>query len=155
MSYCKKCGSELQEGVEICTSCGTNQNEEATAVEATSAVNDADRPKSVTFGEAIKLFFTNYVNFTGRASKSEYWWAFLFQFIVGIVAGFIPVLGSLVSLALIIPNLSVSVRRLHDTGKAWYYWLLGLIPLAGFIIMIVLYCKDSDGDNQWGPGPLK
>lgn len=108
---------------------------------------------SVTFGEAIKLFFENYVNFEGRASKSEYWWAFLFQMIVSVVASFIPVVSGIVSLAILLPNLSISIRRLHDIGKPWYWYLLGLIPFAGFIIMIVLYTKDSDGTNQWGPGP--
>ena len=110
-------------------------------------------PKSVSFGEAIKLFFVNYVNFTGRATKSEYWWAFLFNFLVSLCTSWIPVVGQLISLGLLLPGLSVGIRRLHDTGKSWVYILMGLIPLAGFIILIVQYCKDSDGDNMWGQEP--
>ena len=109
--------------------------------------------KSVTFGEAIKLFFVNYVNFTGRATKSEYWWAFLFNFLVSLCTSWIPVVGQLIAFGLLLPGLSVGIRRLHDTGKSWGYMLMGLIPLAGFIILIVQYCKDSDGDNMWGPAP--
>lgn len=105
----------------------------------------------VGFVDAIKLFFKNYVNFTGRATKSEFWWAFLFQFIVSFIACFIPIVGTLISLALLIPGISVSVRRLHDIGKPWPWILMGLIPIAGCIILIVYFVKDSDGDNQWGP----
>jgi uncharacterized membrane protein YhaH (DUF805 family) len=52
-----------------------------------------------------------------------------------------------------IPMLAVSARRLHDTGKSGWYYLMSLIPLVGFIIVIVQWCKDSVGDNQYGPGP--
>ena len=110
----------------------------------------------VGFGEAVKLLFKNYANFTGRASRSEYWWGFLFLFVVGIVGCIltvtVPPLGGLFTLGFLLPNLSLNIRRLHDIGKAWYWLLMGLIPFAGFIILIVYYCKDSDGDNQWGPG---
>ena len=113
-----------------------------------------DHNGKVGFGKAIKLFFANYVNFKGRASKSEYWWAFLFNFLVSTVAGFIPYVGFVIMLALFLPGLSITVRRLHDTGKPWPYLLMSLIPFAGAIIMIVYLCKDSVGDNQWGPGPV-
>lgn len=113
-------------------------------------LNDGS-PKRVSFGEAIKLFFVNYVNFTGRSTASEYWWAFLFNFLVSLCLGWIPVIGQLVSLGLMLPGIAISVRRLHDTGKSWAYMLMGLIPLAGCIILIVQYCKESDADNQWGP----
>ena len=115
-----------------------------------AGANTGGSPKRVSFGEAIKLFFMNYVNFDGRSTQSEYWWVVLFNFLVGLGVGWIPVLGWLVSLGLLIPGLSLSVRRLHDTGKSWVYLLMGLIPIAGFIILIVFYCQESDGDNKWG-----
>lgn len=116
-----------------------------------AGANTGGSPKRVSFGEAIKLFFVNYVNFDGRSTQSEYWWVVLFNFLVGLGVGWIPVLGWLVTLGLLIPGLSLSVRRLHDTGKSWVYLLMGLIPIAGFIILIVFYCQESDGDNKWGP----
>lgn len=120
---------------------------------AYSNVNTSGSPKRVGFGEAIKLFFVNYVNFTGRSTASEYWYAYLFNFLVALCTSWIPVVGTLISLGLIIPGLAVGIRRLHDTGKSWVYMLMGLIPLAGFIILIVQYCKASDADNKWGPAP--
>lgn len=100
---------------------------------------------SVSFGKAIQLFFENYVNFTGRASKSEYWWGFLFTFLMSFT-----IIGGI---ACYIGMLSLTIRRLHDIGKSWPWIFMGLIPYAGFIILIVYYCKNSVGDNQWGPGP--
>lgn len=120
----------------------------------TPAGGAARATKPVGFGEAIKLFFVNYVNFEGRTTRSEYWWAFLFSYLVGIAAGMlgavIPYFSMLVSLGMFLPGLSMNVRRLHDIGKPWPYLLMGLIPLAGPIILIVFYCKPSDGDNAWG-----
>ena len=100
---------------------------------------------SVSFGKAVQLFFENYVNFTGRASKSEYWWGFLFTFLMSLT-----IIGGI---ACYIGMLSLTIRRLHDIGKSWPWIFMGLVPYAGFIILIVYYCKDSVGDNQWGPGP--
>lgn len=111
----------------------------------------------VSFGKAIGLFFTNYVNFKGRASKAEYWWVFLFNILLNIPIYFLSKIaspiGGLISLALIIPGLALYIRRLHDIGKPWYRMFIGLIPIAGVIIMIIDLCKDSDGDNKWGYGP--
>lgn len=110
-------------------------------------------PMKVNFVEAIKLYFINYANFTGRSTVSEYWWAYLFNYLASLALSFIPVVGSIATLGLLIPGIAISVRRLHDTGKAWTYLLMGLIPLAGPIILIIRYCKSSDADNQWGPAP--
>lgn len=111
----------------------------------------------VGFGKAVSLFFKNYVNFSGRASKSEYWWVFLFNMItfipLSLFSSAVPPLGGLCSIALMIPGIALAVRRLHDTGKSGAYWFMGLIPLAGGIILLIEFLKDSEGDNQYGPGP--
>lgn len=111
----------------------------------------------VTFGEAVQLYFKNYVNFTGRASKSEYWLAFLFNMLVNMgistISSVIHPIFNILSLAFIIPGFSLSIRRLHDTGKSWVYIFMSLIPIAGPILLIMQFCKDSDGDNEWGSGP--
>lgn len=163
--FCNQCGTKIEEGMSFCTNCGaqvvtTEQSvQEGYVMQETMQDNasytQGAAPASVSFGEAIKLFFANYTNFTGRSTKSEYWWAFLFNFLVSMVTSRIPVIGGLISVALLIPGLSVGVRRLHDTGKKWTYMLIGLIPLVGTILLIIQYCKDSDGDNQWGPAPVK
>ena len=74
----------------------------------------------MTFQESIKHCLTNYANFNGKATKSEFWWFFLFQVLAVVVAEIIsPTLGSFVSLLLFIPYLAVAVRRLHDVNKSW------------------------------------
>jgi uncharacterized membrane protein YhaH (DUF805 family) len=103
----------------------------------------------------------NYVEFQGRARRKEYWNFLLFSFIVSIVllilesVGNLPsVLSGLYSLAILLPSLAVTVRRLHDTGRSAWWLLIGLIPLIGAIILTVFMCLDSqESDNQYGPNP--
>ena len=96
------------------------------------------------FMTAVRTCLSKYVDFSGRARRSEFWWFALFTFLVGIVTGVIDsILGtdydnstgglvnSLGSLALLLPSLAVAVRRLHDTGRSGWWILLGLIPGAG------------------------
>ena len=120
--------------------------------------------RQVSFTEAIKMALQqNYCNFSGRSSRSEYWWYSLFTFILGfIVAIFAGILGEnagnaltgIVYLALLLPGLGLTVRRLHDINKSGWWILINLIPLVGWIIMLVWLCKDSDQtDNQYGPVP--
>lgn len=158
--FCQKCGAEIDDGLTFCTNCGEKQidvKSEAVNQSENSSTNSyeasigLESPMNVSFVEAIKLFFINYVNFTGRSTKSEYWWAYLFNLIVSMVVSGIPYVGQIVALGLLLPGLAVAVRRLHDTGKSWTYMFMGLIPIAGVIILIIQYCKDSDADNQWGP----
>lgn len=107
-----------------------------------------ETPK-VGFVEAFKLYWTNYVNFKGRSRRSEYWWVMLWHLIItipalflGVVLMFIPVLGWIVAvilflaiglygLAIIIPNLALTVRRFHDVGFSM------LIPILSFIVGII------------------
>lgn len=104
---------------------------------------------------------TNYVGFQGRARRKEYWMFVLFNIIISIVLGIIEavigtnqVLSFIYSLAILLPSLAVSFRRLHDTGKSGWWLLIGLIPLIGSIILLVFFCTDSDAnDNQYGPNP--
>ncbi len=106
------------------------------------------------FLTAIKTCFSKYADFTGRARRSEFWFWWLFTFIVGLILGWIPVIGWIISIALIIPNLAVGARRLHDTGKSGWWWLINLIPIVGIIILIVFWAQDSNaGENQYGANP--
>ena len=104
---------------------------------------------NVDFVTAVKIFFSKYADFSGRASKSEFWWSYLFCFLVGLI----PFVGWVASLALFIPSLACAVRRLHDTGKSGTYYLISFIPIAGIILLIIEWCKDSVGDNMYGPMP--
>ena len=109
----------------------------------------------------------HYADFTGRARRSEYWYFVLFNLIISFVIGFtfgviagildmpaLVYLAYLWSLAVFIPSLAVSVRRLHDIGRSGWWLLLSLIPLVGAIILIFWHCTDSQpGANQYGPNP--
>jgi uncharacterized membrane protein YhaH (DUF805 family) len=123
--------------------------------------------------DAVKHGFSNYARFSGRARRSEFWFWTLFTFLVSIVASVLDrVLGTgfatqygesggvvqtITSLALLVPGLAVSWRRLHDIGRSGAWYLTLLIPLANivfFVILIVWACKDSQpGQNQHGPNP--
>jgi uncharacterized membrane protein YhaH (DUF805 family) len=113
----------------------------------------------VTFGEAVSDGFSKYAMFSGRSSRSAYWWWILFYVLVVIAASIIdaaintPAFVGLAWLAFIIPNLAVLVRRLHDTDRSGWWVLIGLIPLAGAIVLIVFACTDSGMPNEYGEGP--
>jgi uncharacterized membrane protein YhaH (DUF805 family) len=117
--------------------------------------------RGVSFVEAIKLGFANYVKFGGRSSRSEFWFWTLFGFVASIVASIfdavigLGLFGLLVGLALIIPGLSISFRRLHDTDRTAWWLLLGFIPLVGAIVLIVWFCtRGTSGPNRYGEDPL-
>lgn len=105
----------------------------------------------------------NYVGFQGRARRKEYWMFILFNWIIAMALSLVlglfnqslgATLGYIYSLAVLLPGLAVAVRRLHDTGRSGWMILLGLIPLVGFIILIVFMCQDSqEGSNPYGPNP--
>ena len=115
----------------------------------------------MSFPQAIEAGIKNYVNFNGRAVRSEYWFWVLFTLlgqialtIIDMVIG-IRVLTVLFALSTLLPGLAVSVRRLHDLDKSGWYLLLVLIPLVGAIILIVWACQEGTrGPNRFGPtGP--
>lgn len=103
---------------------------------------------SVGFGEAIKLFFSNYANFKGRSRRSEYWWAILFVNLISTLLGYVlPELGAIWMLIILIPCLSLYIRRLHDIGLSGWFYLLSWVPFLG----LVWCCMDSKPDtNKWG-----
>ena len=108
----------------------------------------------VSFIDAVKLFFIRYTDFKGRSRRSEYWWVCLFSTIVGGIIGIIlPDFTWIWTLAIMIPSLSLCVRRLHDVGKSGWFYLWILLPLAGAIIILIQFLKDSAPANKWGPNP--
>jgi uncharacterized membrane protein YhaH (DUF805 family) len=101
------------------------------------------------FGTAIQVCFQKYVDFSGRARRSEYWFFYLFTFLTVFGASIVSEsLGNLVFLAVLLPSLSASVRRMHDAGKSG--WFL-LIPIYSLILALT---DSQPGPNQWG-APVK
>ena len=117
------------------------------------------QPRS--FVEAIKTCLTKYVTFSGRASRSEYWWFTLFGMILSVLAagidiamgqsGGVAALSNLVSLGLLLPSLAAGIRRLHDTDRSGWWYLIAFVPLIGIILLIVWFCqKPPPGQNKFG-----
>lgn len=102
-----------------------------------------------------------YAVFQGRARRMEYWMFFLFNFIITCVLSFLEamvggpgVLAMIYSLAVFIPSIAVSVRRLHDTNRSGWWLLISLLPLIGFIVLLVFMLQEGKpGENQYGPNP--
>ncbi|WP_433295656.1 DUF805 domain-containing protein [Actinoplanes sp. CA-030573] len=121
----------------------------------------------MSFQDAVKICLQKYADFRGRARRSEYWFFVLFTAIVSIVGGIIdtilgfrgsaynttgPIQGIL-QLALLLPGLAVGARRLHDTGKSGWWLLIGLVPIVGWIVLLVFFLQDSHPANEHGPNP--
>lgn len=103
----------------------------------------------------------NYVNFSGRARRKEYWFFYLFQTLIGVILGIIlgatgfsedtiDIFSRLINLALFLPALAVSVRRLHDVGRSGW-WLLIAFTIIGLIPLLIWFCRETEQTrNQWG-----
>lgn len=134
---CKNCGAEIDASATVCEKCGQPTK---------------GKPVS-TFVEAIKTCFNKYATFEGRANRAEYWWWALFNLLIGIL-GFVPILGWIITIGLLIPSIAVAVRRLHDIGKSGFYYFLCFIPIVGAIILLILFLQPSqEGANQYGENP--
>ena len=109
----------------------------------------------------LDVLKNKYALFTGRARRTEYWMFFLFNIVIGLgiaviesIIGTGGILGIVFSLAMLIPGIAVTVRRLHDTGRSGWWILISLIPVIGWIILLVFMVLDSHpGDNEYGPNP--
>lgn len=98
----------------------------------------------MTFNESVQTCFQKYAEFKGRASRSEFWWWALFNLIATICLSIIDERLSIAfTVATLLPYLAVTTRRLHDTQRSGWAQLVGLIPLIGFIIMIVWLCQEG------------
>jgi uncharacterized membrane protein YhaH (DUF805 family) len=104
----------------------------------------------MTFVDAIKTCFSKYADFNGRATRSEYWWFVLFIVLVGAGLSMISeVVGGLFYLATLLPSIAAAARRLHDTNRSGWMQLIVLIPLIGWIIVIVLLAQEGSGSNRF------
>ena len=115
------------------------------------------------FVEALK----KYAVFSGRSRRKEYWYFILFAAIISIVLSIIDgligaydrtvgvgLLSSIFSLAVLIPSIAVTVRRLHDIDRTGWWVLISLVPLIGWIVLLVFTVQDSTpGSNRYGPNP--
>lgn len=130
-------------------------------------IDRLDQPLyGASIGQAFSRFWRKYVTFSGRASRSEFWWWWLISLIVAAVLqgigwatsdfsdarnpqfgwGYLPY--TLWNIATFIPNLALNWRRLHDSNHSGLWVLIGLVPLVGWIVLLVFYLLDSDPQGR-------
>lgn len=124
---------------------------------------DPARADANTFLGALKDGFARYVDFRTRSTRSQYWWWTLWMIVLSFGAALIDVMltlgdsgpvNLLLSLATFLPSIAVGIRRLHDIGRTGWWFLIVLVPVIGWIVLIVFYCtKSQEGPNNWGPEP--
>ena len=104
----------------------------------------------MTFTESIQTCFSKYADFNGRATRSEFWWWVLFVILATFAANILnDKLGILISLVTLLPNIAVTARRLHDTNRSGWWQLIGIIPVIGWIIMIVWCIQESVSPSKY------
>jgi len=119
------------------------------------------------FTEAVESFFKNYATFTGRSSRSEYWYALLFLAILGFGLGFMEgflnlfpnteesVLATIAQVFVLVPSIAIIARRFHDINMSGWWYLIAF-TIIGLIPVIYWLCKAGDEeDNKYGSNPLK
>jgi len=96
------------------------------------------------FTESVQTCFTKYAEFNGRASRSEYWWfALAVALGCGILSAIAPVAYVIFALGTLIPSVAAATRRLHDTNRSGWWQLIILVPIVGFIVLLVFLAQES------------
>tara|TARA_B110000977_G_C10898921_1_gene424444 strand:+ start:261 stop:794 length:534 start_codon:yes stop_codon:yes gene_type:complete len=166
--YCSACGEAMSAAALACPKCG-QPNGSLSAPNTAPAFRGLQGPvlntvsAQTSFGDAIKVFFRKYADFTGRGRRSEYWLAYLFTVIVGLplsllsssidgeAFGFFSFLSLVWSLAILIPSLALVSRRLHDADTSFGYFFIFLVPFVGVILLIIKLAQDgTPGTNRFG-----
>lgn len=130
-----------------------------------SLAEDPARADANTFMGALKDGFARYVDFRTRSTRSQFWWWTLWSVIFSIISSLVDAsigaleagpVGLLVSLAMFLPTLAVAIRRLHDIGRTGWWYLIILVPLVGWIVLIVFFCtRTQEHPNKWGVPPQR
>ena len=124
-------------------------------------VDSVIRARGMQFGEAIRVCFAKYADFSGRATRSEYWYFALFTFVLNLATSGVDTamnsggtVNGIFTLATLVPSLVVFARRMHDTGRTgWWYALI--FTCVGAIPVVIWLCQQTDGDtNRYGENPF-
>ena len=171
MATCSKCSTHNPDDARFCVSCGTaitsiptaapaqpyspqpqmakpiapSINTHFNAEEAPSATSQGT---SIGFLDAIKICLTKYFDKNGRAARPEYWWFYLFYILVSIISA---VIGFPLQLAIMIPAINATTRRLHDTGRSGWWQLITLTVIGVIPLLIWLASEGNKEDNKYGP----
>lgn len=169
MVFCRRCGREIQAQARFCPHCGQEQlaagqpNPAGRASRFGQNATGQDfrfseaAPAPMGFGQAVSTCLRKYAEFEGRASRSEYWYFALFCLLLSIAEQLFSLplaLRSLVNLALLLPSLAVTTRRLHDRDHSGWHQLWGLTGIGLlFPLLYWLVLPTQPGANRFGPAP--
>ena len=156
---CRKCGAETPDYARYCVKCGAEVDDMTAPRDTITYISDdgGESPVYTNFGGAIRLFFKNYVNFSGRSTRSEYWYAYLFIVLVNIAleifkkATGISILRTVWDLVIFVPLMSAGFRRLHDIGRSGTMCVSSMVVLfiwafvSGIILGVAKAGRPIDG----------
>jgi uncharacterized membrane protein YhaH (DUF805 family) len=163
---CPFCKEEIKEDAIKCKHCNSNLSQPVASANAQAGTATQAIVEQAAFSYYTAVW-KKYATFSGRARRKEYWFFGLFNLIAAFLLGFVDGLfgtlnvetglglfAGVYNLAVFIPSLAVAVRRLHDIGRSGWWLLLALIPIIGWIILIVWTCSDSHEEpNEHGTNP--
>jgi len=149
--FCSKCGKENLDDAKFCSSCGASIGTVAEVKNVTPLVSNTS--ESMSFGTAIATCFSKFFNFSGRASRSEFWWFYLFTILLGwasVLVDSSQVLMMILNLAFFFPVIAAGARRLHDTNRSGW-WQLLMLTVIGLIPLIIWWASEgSKQENEYG-----
>jgi uncharacterized membrane protein YhaH (DUF805 family) len=150
--YCPNCGKQNPNNANFCLECGASIQSNTGY---SGAINDG---RDMTFTESISTCFAKAFVFRGRASRAEYWWFALFNLLASMFAGMIDqssygepsTVTAITNLVILFPSLAVNIRRLHDTGRSgwWYLIILTIIGIIPYFFWMI--SKSDERENKYG-----
>lgn len=156
--YCKNCGMYFEEDIQVCPNCSANLDELETQTKRKFV-----RVREMTFENAIIAFWEGYLNFQGRSRRREFWYAAICNWLIALAISLLgaitirqlaSVMEFMFTAMVVLPNLAVAIRRMHDIGKSGLILLVSFIPIIGPIWLLILLSRDSDKDaNIYGESP--
>lgn len=177
--FCSKCGEPIESTDAFCGSCGkplgqhpNDASKEKAAAPDPEKREDEEKIKELPIGSPIdylRMSLKKYANASGRSRRAEYWYfnlmvcvgLILIGLIVGLVAGIFSIdtsgitdgITTVYYLAILLPSLGVTVRRLHDTGRSGWWLLLSFAPFGVFILLMFLISNGDKETNKYGDNP--
>lgn len=149
--FCRACGKENADDAKFCGGCRADFGAPVAPVEVNAY--ESIPGEQMPFGKAISVCMGKYVDFSGRASRSEYWWFYLFTVLLSwgsMIVDSSGIISGIVNLAFLLPSLAAAARRLHDTNRSGWWMLISLTIIGLIPLIIWLATAGSRETNQYG-----